>query len=97
MGVGAVGASLARAVLSPSSAADGSGSTVSTATGAPDSRGRPQGNRSSGVWEGGQQGGEGGAALLGELMRHQQTLEETDSERYAGSFCRWQLSRSHPE
>ncbi|CAM9250981.1 unnamed protein product [Ectocarpus sp. 12 AP-2014] len=82
VGVGAVGASLARAVLSPSPAANGSGSTVGTERAAPDSRDGPRGNRSPGVWEGGLQGGEGGVALLGELMRHHQTLQETDSERF---------------
>ncbi|CAN0199001.1 unnamed protein product, partial [Ectocarpus sp. 8 AP-2014] len=82
VGIGAVGASLARAVLSPLPAADGSGSTVGTARGAPDSREGPRGNRSPDVWEGGLQEGEGGVALLGELMRHHQTLEETDSERF---------------
>ncbi|CAM9096093.1 unnamed protein product [Ectocarpus sp. 6 AP-2014] len=83
VGIGAVGASLARAVLSPSPAADGSGSTVGTARGTPDSREGPRGNRSPDVWEGGLQEGEDGVALLGELMRHHQTLEETDGERFS--------------
>ncbi|CAB1115099.1 unnamed protein product [Ectocarpus sp. CCAP 1310/34] len=82
VGVGAVGASLARAVLSPSPSADRSGSAVGTKRAAPDSRYGPRGNRSPGVWEGGLQGGEGGVALLGELMRHHQTLQETDSDRF---------------
>lgn len=80
LGIGASGASLARTALALPSA-------PGNARRAPDaSSGERAGGGSGG--SGGSDGGErlrhegGGTLLLGELLRHHEILEETDSERY---------------
>ena len=81
LGIGAAGAPLARAVLLPPSDNPDADHTETART-------VPSARIGGGDGDGGLQDSAGGsgAPLLGELLRHRTTLEESDRERYASSY-----------
>lgn len=81
LGIGAAGAPLARAVLLPPSDNPDPDHTKTART-------VSSARIGGGDGDGGLQDSAGGsgAPLLGELLRHRTTLEESDRERYASSY-----------